>query len=69
MSWKSIFQDIRSAVDWVHFDVSKIFLAKLFFLNEFKSGDMKKIILENLDQYVEKDEVRRLVLVNVKKLL
>lgn len=38
MSYKSIFQDIRSAVDWVHFD-----------------SDMKKIILENLDTYVEKD--------------
>ncbi|KAI1722653.1 5' nucleotidase family domain-containing protein [Ditylenchus destructor] len=38
MSYKSIFQDIRSAVDWVHFD-----------------SDMKKIILENLETYVEKD--------------
>uniref|UniRef100_A0A914DX80 Cytosolic purine 5'-nucleotidase n=1 Tax=Acrobeloides nanus TaxID=290746 RepID=A0A914DX80_9BILA len=39
MSYKSIFQDIRSAVDWAHFD-----------------SEMKSIILNNLDKYVEKDD-------------
>jgi len=38
MSFKSIFQDVRDTVDWVHFQ-----------------GDMKKITVENLDDYVHKD--------------
>ncbi|KAI4460208.1 nucleotidase domain-containing [Holotrichia oblita] len=39
MSFKSIFQDVRSAVDWVHLH-----------------GDLKKKTVENLQQYVRKDE-------------
>ncbi|KAI6218249.1 5' nucleotidase family [Aphelenchoides besseyi] len=39
MSYKSLFQDLRNAIDWLHFD-----------------SDMKKTILSNLDNYVEKDE-------------
>ncbi|KAJ1521408.1 hypothetical protein ONE63_003082 [Megalurothrips usitatus] len=39
MSFKSIFQDVRSAVDWVHIH-----------------GDLKSSTIENLDEYVKKDE-------------
>ncbi|XP_068082239.1 cytosolic purine 5'-nucleotidase isoform X2 [Anabrus simplex] len=39
MSFKSIFQDVRNAVDWVHIQ-----------------GDMKAQTVENLDEYVRKDE-------------
>ncbi|XP_011696279.1 PREDICTED: cytosolic purine 5'-nucleotidase isoform X1 [Wasmannia auropunctata] len=39
MSFKSIFQDVRSAVDWIHLH-----------------GDLKSKTIENLDEYVKKDE-------------
>ncbi|XP_015591368.1 cytosolic purine 5'-nucleotidase isoform X2 [Cephus cinctus] len=39
MSFKSIFQDVRSAVDWIHLQ-----------------GDLKSKTIENLDEYVKKDE-------------
>ncbi|XP_015439334.1 PREDICTED: cytosolic purine 5'-nucleotidase isoform X2 [Dufourea novaeangliae] len=39
MSFKSIFQDVRSAVDWIHLH-----------------GDLKTKTIENLDEYVKKDE-------------
>lgn len=39
MSFNSIFQDVRNAVDWVHIQ-----------------GDLMKKTLENLDEYVKKDE-------------
>ncbi|KAK4883563.1 hypothetical protein RN001_006882 [Aquatica leii] len=39
MSFESIFQDVRSAVDWVH-----------------GQGDLKKCTIENLDEYVKKDD-------------
>lgn len=38
MSFKSIFQDCRDAVDWVHMH-----------------GDLKRITLDNLEEYVHKD--------------
>ncbi|XP_077263228.1 5' nucleotidase B isoform X2 [Temnothorax americanus] len=39
MSFKSIFQDVRNAVDWIHLH-----------------GDLKSKTIENLDEYVKKDE-------------
>ncbi|XP_071545964.1 cytosolic purine 5'-nucleotidase isoform X2 [Panulirus ornatus] len=39
MSFKSIFQDIRAAVDWLHM-----------------KGDLKKKTVENIHEYVHKDE-------------
>ncbi|KAK0085924.1 hypothetical protein PV325_004218 [Microctonus aethiopoides] len=39
MSFKSIFQDVRNAVDWIHIQ-----------------GDLKTKTIENLDEYVKKDE-------------
>ncbi|KAG8041308.1 hypothetical protein G9C98_002296 [Cotesia typhae] len=39
MSFKSIFQDVRNAVDWIHIQ-----------------GDLKSKTIENLDEYVKKDE-------------
>ncbi|CAG7717894.1 unnamed protein product [Allacma fusca] len=39
MSYKSIFQDVRNAVDWVH-----------------EKGDLKLKTVENLEEYVAKDE-------------
>ncbi|XP_011866695.1 PREDICTED: cytosolic purine 5'-nucleotidase isoform X1 [Vollenhovia emeryi] len=39
MSFRSIFQDVRSAVDWIHLH-----------------GDLKTKTIENLDEYVNKDE-------------
>ncbi|XP_032671926.1 cytosolic purine 5'-nucleotidase isoform X2 [Odontomachus brunneus] len=39
MSFRSIFQDVRSAVDWIHLH-----------------GDLKTKTIENLDEYVKKDE-------------
>jgi 5'-nucleotidase len=39
MSFKSIFQDCRDAIDWVH-----------------SMGDLKKITVENPDEYVHKDD-------------
>lgn len=39
MSFKSIFQDVRNAVDWIHLH-----------------GDLKTKTIENLDEYVKKDE-------------
>ncbi|KAF5286386.1 hypothetical protein FQA39_LY16306 [Lamprigera yunnana] len=39
MSYESISQDVRSAVDWVH-----------------GQGDLKKRTIENLDEYVKKDD-------------
>ncbi|XP_070152649.1 cytosolic purine 5'-nucleotidase isoform X7 [Polyergus mexicanus] len=39
MSFKSIFQDVRSAVDWIHLH-----------------GNLKTKTIENLDEYVKKDE-------------
>ncbi|XP_055524929.1 cytosolic purine 5'-nucleotidase isoform X1 [Wyeomyia smithii] len=45
MSFRSIFQDVRGAVDWVHI-----------------YGDLKKKTLENLDEYVKKDDRLPMVL-------
>lgn len=58
MSYRSIFQDIRDSIDWVHFDVSIPNRLSLSWVNErwFQSGEMKRIILANLDEYVERDE-------------
>ncbi|ODN06226.1 Cytosolic purine 5'-nucleotidase [Orchesella cincta] len=39
MSYKSIFQDVRNAVDWVH-----------------EKGDLKRKTVENLEEYVVKDD-------------
>ncbi|XP_025263980.1 cytosolic purine 5'-nucleotidase isoform X2 [Camponotus floridanus] len=39
MSFKSIFQDVRNAVDWIHLH-----------------GNLKTKTIENLDEYVKKDE-------------
>ncbi|XP_020281339.1 cytosolic purine 5'-nucleotidase isoform X2 [Pseudomyrmex gracilis] len=39
MSFKSIFQDVRNAVDWIHLH-----------------GDLKSKTIENLNEYVKKDE-------------
>ncbi|XP_035736112.1 cytosolic purine 5'-nucleotidase-like isoform X6 [Vespa mandarinia] len=39
MSFKSIFQDVRNAVDWIHLH-----------------GNLKSKTIENLDEYVKKDE-------------
>ncbi|XP_029169641.1 cytosolic purine 5'-nucleotidase isoform X2 [Nylanderia fulva] len=39
MSFRSIFQDVRSAVDWIHLH-----------------GNLKTKTIENLDEYVKKDE-------------
>ncbi|XP_046591691.1 cytosolic purine 5'-nucleotidase isoform X3 [Neodiprion lecontei] len=39
MSFKSIFQDVRNAVDWIHLQ-----------------GDLKTRTIQNLDDYVKKDE-------------
>ncbi|XP_029044398.2 cytosolic purine 5'-nucleotidase isoform X2 [Osmia bicornis bicornis] len=39
MSFKSIFQDVRNAVDWIHLH-----------------GDLKSKTIENLDEYVKKDQ-------------
>uniref|UniRef100_A0A2M3Z286 Putative had superfamily protein n=1 Tax=Anopheles braziliensis TaxID=58242 RepID=A0A2M3Z286_9DIPT len=50
MSFKSIFQDVRGAVDWVHI-----------------YGDLKKKTLENLDQYVKKDERLPMVLSRIRE--
>ncbi|XP_058830579.1 cytosolic purine 5'-nucleotidase isoform X2 [Topomyia yanbarensis] len=50
MSFKSIFQDVRGAVDWVHL-----------------YGDLKKKTLENLDEYVKKDERLPMVLSRIRE--
>ncbi|XP_058445330.1 cytosolic purine 5'-nucleotidase isoform X2 [Malaya genurostris] len=50
MSFKSIFQDVRGAVDWVHL-----------------YGDLKKKTLENLDEYVKKDERLPMVLSHIRE--
>uniref|UniRef100_A0A182LWW2 Cytosolic purine 5'-nucleotidase n=1 Tax=Anopheles culicifacies TaxID=139723 RepID=A0A182LWW2_9DIPT len=50
MSFKSIFQDVRGAVDWVHI-----------------YGDLKKKTLENLDEYVKKDERLPMVLSRIRE--
>ncbi|XP_049542913.1 cytosolic purine 5'-nucleotidase isoform X2 [Anopheles darlingi] len=50
MSFKSIFQDVRGAVDWVHI-----------------YGDLKKKTLENLEQYVKKDERLPMVLSRIRE--
>lgn len=50
MSFKSIFQDVRGAVDWVHI-----------------YGDLKKKTLENLDEYVKKDERLPMVLERIRE--
>ncbi|XP_046739242.1 cytosolic purine 5'-nucleotidase isoform X1 [Diprion similis] len=39
MSFKSVFQDVRNAVDWIHLQ-----------------GDLKTRTIQNLDDYVKKDE-------------
>lgn len=39
MSFKSIFQDVRNAVDWIHIQ-----------------GDLKSKTVENIDEYVKKDD-------------
>nr|XP_019537868.2 cytosolic purine 5'-nucleotidase isoform X2 [Aedes albopictus] len=50
MSFRSIFQDVRGAVDWVHI-----------------YGDLKKKTLENLDEYVKKDERLPMVLSRIRE--
>lgn len=50
MSFRSIFQDVRGAVDWVHI-----------------YGDLKKKTLENLDEYVAKDERLPMVLSRIRE--
>ncbi|XP_065077528.1 cytosolic purine 5'-nucleotidase isoform X1 [Ochlerotatus camptorhynchus] len=50
MSFRSIFQDVRGAVDWVHI-----------------YGDLKKNTLENLDEYVKKDERLPMVLSRIRE--
>uniref|UniRef100_A0A182N8I3 Cytosolic purine 5'-nucleotidase n=1 Tax=Anopheles dirus TaxID=7168 RepID=A0A182N8I3_9DIPT len=49
-SFKSIFQDVRGAVDWVHI-----------------YGDLKKKTLENLDEYVKKDDRLPMVLSRIRE--
>uniref|UniRef100_A0A1Q3FUW5 Putative cytosolic purine 5'-nucleotidase n=1 Tax=Culex tarsalis TaxID=7177 RepID=A0A1Q3FUW5_CULTA len=50
MSFRSIFQDVRGAVDWVHI-----------------YGDLKQKTLENLDEYVKKDERLPMVLSRIRE--
>ncbi|XP_055619794.1 cytosolic purine 5'-nucleotidase isoform X1 [Toxorhynchites rutilus septentrionalis] len=50
MSFKSIFQDVRGAVDWVHI-----------------YGDLKKKTLENLDEYVKKDDRLPMILSRIRE--
>ncbi|XP_063705231.1 cytosolic purine 5'-nucleotidase isoform X2 [Culicoides brevitarsis] len=50
MSYKSIFQDVRNAVDWVHIH-----------------GDLKRQTVENLEEYVKKDNRLPMVLSRIKE--
>ncbi|XP_012259979.1 cytosolic purine 5'-nucleotidase isoform X2 [Athalia rosae] len=50
MSFKSIFQDVRNAVDWIHLQ-----------------GDLKSKTIENLDEYVKKDERLPMFLTRIKE--
>lgn len=50
MSFRSIFQDVRGAVDWVHI-----------------YGDLKKRTMENLEEYVKKDERLPMVLSRIRE--
>ncbi|OXU19410.1 hypothetical protein TSAR_004076 [Trichomalopsis sarcophagae] len=50
MSFKSIFQDVRNAVDWIHMH-----------------GDLKTKTIENLDQYIKRDERLPICLTRIKE--
>lgn len=50
MSFKSIFQDVRNAVDYVH-----------------SQGDLKSKTIENLEEYVKKDEKLPMFLTRIRE--
>ena len=71
MSYKSIFQDCRDVIDWIHLHViafeslrnmhQVITSPVIMTIIEFQ-GDMKSIILESVDEYVHKDSRLSIIL-------
>lgn len=66
MSYKSMFQDVRDAVDWVHFKVESCAFhmkpgsRQLCSVSPqtsvlFSQGSLKEKTVENLEKYVVKD--------------
>lgn len=59
MSFKSMFQDVRTAVDYVHLKVAAPCSSlPINFLidSQFLQGDLKRLTVENLPKFVQRDE-------------
>jgi 5'-nucleotidase len=59
MSFKSVFQDIRNAVDYVHMKVKLIDVVPQRVVADtfsFSQGDLKKRTIENMPKYLVRDE-------------